>query len=60
LKTNTDIVETKRCLSMKGKLDVDSLLNAVIERMMYLKAIPYGNPPFAMCFLTIGQNKQWK
>jgi hypothetical protein len=41
-----------RCLPMKGKLDLDSLGKAAIERMMYLKAIPYSydNPPFAMYF----------
>jgi hypothetical protein len=44
---------------MKGKLDVES----VIERMTYLKAIPYDILPFAMYFwfqiLTFGQNKPW-
>jgi hypothetical protein len=56
----TIIAETI-CLSTKGKINVDSLCNAVIESMIYLKAMPYDNPPFAMYFLfqilTFGQYK---
>jgi hypothetical protein len=47
-------------LSKKDKLDVDSLWNAVIEHTIYLKAIPYDNPPFAVYIRLFGQNKLWK
>jgi hypothetical protein len=66
VKVKIIIVETIYCvcLPMKGKIDVDSLWNAVIERMIDLKAIPYDIPPFAMYFrfqiLTFRQNKLLK
>jgi hypothetical protein len=48
--SETHLCRNNKCLSMKGKLDVDNFCNTVIERMLLyiLQAISYDNPLFAM------------